>query len=50
MQHTPRFTVIGIYTGGEGLDVPTVTSPDYHSDYVLTLDTQVRDALDHLQN
>ena len=43
----PRFTVIGIYTGGEGLTAATVSNPSYQSDYVVTYGDQVRDALDH---
>jgi histone-lysine N-methyltransferase EZH2 len=45
--YIPRFTVIGIYTGGDHLDAKTVSSPNYHSDYVLQLGDQVRDAFNH---
>ena len=50
LTNIPRFTVIGIYTGGEDLSAETVSDPDYQSDYVVTHGDQVRDALDHQTN
>ena len=35
LAHLPRFTIIGIYTGGEDLTAETVADPSYQSDYVV---------------
>ena len=50
LKHTPYFTSIGIYTGGEDLTAATVADPSYQSDYVVLYRDQIRDTLDHRTN
>ncbi|MFN9906580.1 MAG: SET domain-containing protein-lysine N-methyltransferase, partial [bacterium] len=46
LRDLPAFTLVGIYTGGDNLTPTQVTHPSHVSDYVVTHQHLVRDALD----